>query len=68
MYFLMTKEKIIMISLVTLLFKVVVDKVVLVTLIFPHLFQIFLRMFSVTLDLVDQPNLEEEEEIIEEMI
>ena len=68
MYFLMTKEKIIMISLVTLLFKAVVDRVVLVILIFPHLFQIFLKMFSVTLDLVDRANLEEGEEIIEEMI
>ena len=40
----------------------------LVTLIFPHLFQIFLKMFSVTLDLVDRANQEEGEEIIEETI
>ena len=46
-YFLMTKEKIIMISLVTLLFKAVVDRVVLVILIFHPLFLIFLRMFLV---------------------
>ena len=41
-----------------LLFKEVVDRVVLVILIFPHLFQIFLKMFLAILDLVDQANLE----------
>ena len=49
-------------------FQEVVDRVVLVILIFHHLFQIFLRMFLVILGLVVQDNLEEDEEIIEEMI
>ena len=35
---------------------------------FSSSFQIFLKMFSVTLDLVDRANLGEGEEIIEEMI
>ena len=68
MYFLMIKEKQIMISLAMLLFKALVDKEVLVILIFLHLSLIFLKMYleiSVLELLVDQ---EEVGQIIEEAI
>ena len=49
MFSLTTREKVIMINLDMQLFKEVVDKVVLVTLIFRHHFQIFLKMYLVAL-------------------
>ena len=67
MFFLMKREKQITINSDMLLFKVVVDRVVLEILISHHLFQIFLKMFLVTLHLA-VGNQEEVEETTEEMI
>ena len=67
-YYLTTKEKQIMISLDMRLFKARVDREVLVTLIFLHLFLIFSKMFLEILVLEVLEDQEEEDRVIEVMI